>query len=176
MFGAGSTSVGGSASTISGTNQKGLDRILNNTGTMTYSTVDVTTPFYFGLGGTATPGVLNNLGTFNVTAGGDFSQNFGNAGHAINNSGTWNVSGAGTTSNVGVGIAFNNSGAVNILMPPSSVRGHSPRGRSRYSSTPLSSGSRRYSASLTPWSLAPVSGTLASTSRRSAAASAARVG
>jgi hypothetical protein len=57
--------------------------------------------------------VLNNVGTFNVTAGGDFTQNFGNAGHAINNSGTWNVSGEGTRSYVS-GIAFNNSGTVNV--------------------------------------------------------------
>jgi hypothetical protein len=57
--------------------------------------------------------VLNNEGTFNVTAGGDFAMNVPNAGHAINNSGTWNVSGAGTTSYVR-SIAFNNTGAVNV--------------------------------------------------------------
>ena len=33
---------------------------------------------------------------------------------------------------------------------PRGVRGHASGGRSQYSSTPLSSGSRRYSASLTP--------------------------
>ena len=47
---------------------------------------------------------------------------------------------------------------VNIDSDPSAVRGHSSFGRSQYSSTPFSSGSRRYSASLTPWSLAPSSG------------------
>jgi hypothetical protein len=57
--------------------------------------------------------VLNNEGTFNVTAGGDFAHNFFNAAHAINNSGTWNVSGAGTTSYVS-GIAFHNTGTVNV--------------------------------------------------------------
>ena len=50
------------------------------------------------------------------------------------------------------------SGRVTIASPPSGVRGHSSRGRSRYSSTPLSSGSRRYRASETPWSDAPSMG------------------
>ena len=59
-----------------------------------------------------------------------------------------------------------------IARVPSARRGHSSRGRSQYSSTPLPSGSRRYSASLTPWSDAPSSGISASRTRRSASASA----
>ena len=47
-----------------------------------------------------------------------------------------------------------------------------PAGRSRYSSTPFSSGSRKYSASLTPWSLAPSSAMPACITRCSASASA----
>ncbi|MDB5574851.1 MAG: transporter [Bradyrhizobium sp.] len=39
---------------------------------------------------------------------------------------------------------------VNIASVPSGLRGHSASGRSQYSSTPFSSGSRKYSASLTP--------------------------
>ena len=39
---------------------------------------------------------------------------------------------------------------VNIASVPSGFRGHCSLGRSQYSSTPFSSGSRRYSASLTP--------------------------
>src|SRR3954454_15478889 len=41
---------------------------------------------------------------------------------------------------------------------PSGVRGQSACGLSQYISTPFWSGSRRYSASLTPWSGAPSSG------------------
>jgi len=48
------------------------------------------------------------------------------------------------------------SGRVSIPTRPSSVTGHSSRGRSRkYISTPLPSGSERYSASLTRWFDAP---------------------
>ena len=65
---------------------------------------------------------------------------------------------------------------VNIESLPSGVRGHSSCGRSRYSSTPFSSGSRRYSASLTPWSLAPSSWMPALITRCRASASAGRVG
>jgi hypothetical protein len=39
---------------------------------------------------------------------------------------------------------------VNIASDPSGVSGHCSLGRSQYNSTPFSSGSRRYSASLTP--------------------------
>ncbi len=48
--------------------------MLSNSGTMTYSSSDSSNPLYFGLESGVTPGVLNNSGTFNVTAGGDFSQ------------------------------------------------------------------------------------------------------
>jgi hypothetical protein len=112
MAGAGTTSVAGTGSTISGSATRGLDRTLNNTGTMTNSMPDGAEPFYFGWKSAVTPGVLNNSGIFNLTAGGDFAHYNPNAGHAINNSGTWNISGAGTTSSVNPGIAFNNTGAV----------------------------------------------------------------
>ena len=42
------------------------------------------------------------------------------------------------------------SGRVNISTPPAAARGHSSRGRSQYSSTPFSSGSRRQSACAHP--------------------------
>ena len=112
MRGTGTTAVSGAAATISGNGQKGLDRKLNNSGTITYSTSDSSNPIFFGLHAGET-GVLNNTGTFNVTAGGDFSRNYASASHAINNSGVWNVTGAGTTSNV-TGIVFSNTGTVNV--------------------------------------------------------------
>lgn len=65
---------------------------------------------------------------------------------------------------------------VNMVNSPPGVRGQSSGGRSQYNSTPLSSGSRRYSASLTPWSLAPSSWMPASSTRRNATARAFRVG
>ena len=112
MRGTGTTAVTGAAATIGGSGQKGLDRKLNNSGTIAYSATDSASPLYFGLNPGET-GVLNNSGTFNVNAGGDFSRNYASAGHAINNSGTWNVSGAGTVSSV-TGIAFKSTGTVNV--------------------------------------------------------------
>ena len=95
--------------------------MLQNFGTITFSSADVggTEAFngiHFGAifgGPEAGPGVINNAGIFNVTAGGDFSRVTNNVGSAINNSGTWNVSGAGVTSKVSE-VAFNNSNTVNI--------------------------------------------------------------
>ena len=105
MTGAGTTTAAGNASTISGTEEKVLSRILENTGTMTYSAGSGVISL---VGGT-----LNNSGTFNTTAGGDFGS-IGASATAINNSGTWNVSGAGTTSSIGFGLPFHNTGTVNV--------------------------------------------------------------
>ncbi|MFN0126194.1 MAG: beta strand repeat-containing protein [Verrucomicrobiales bacterium] len=114
LQGTGTTTVGGSGSSIEGAGFKALDRVLTNTGTMTYSAIDITTPLYLGWTNT-TPGVLNNAGTFNVTSGGDFSEFWSIPGQGINNSGIWNVSGAGTTSVVAGGLVFNNTGTVAVL-------------------------------------------------------------
>ena len=115
MNGGGTTSVAGGASTIGGGSQyKWLGRLLTNSGTMTFNTSDSTTPLYFSPDG-LTPGVLNNTGTFHVTGGGDFAQWSGIAGQTINNAGIWNVSGPGTTSIVNAGIAFHNTGTVNVM-------------------------------------------------------------
>ena len=116
MSGTGTTSVAGA--TISGGSGKGLDRILSNSGTITYSSADAVNPIFFGLISGAIAGVLNNSGTFNTTAGGDFAQGNANAGHAINNSGIWNVSGAGTTSSVS-----NNTGTVSVQSGTLSLQG-----------------------------------------------------
>jgi len=116
MDGGGTTTVAGSASTINDNTGGGLalGRTLTNTGAMTYSGEDNEAIF---LGALAFgPAMLGNSGTFNVTAGGDFTDSGGNAtSRALNNSGTWNVSGAGTTSVVGTNITFNNTGTANVL-------------------------------------------------------------
>ncbi len=112
LEGTGTTSVSGTASTISGNGAVGLDRVLDNLGTMTDSQ---TGGGYINFDNDdATPGVLNNSGTFNVTGGGDFAESYSTGTDAINNSGVWNVSGAGATSSVGSNIAFNNTGNVNV--------------------------------------------------------------
>ena len=98
---------------VSGTASKGLNREHTNTGTITFSSPNNGSVF-FGLFSGATPGVLNNVGTFNVTSGGDFTQSSGNAGHTVNNSGTWIVSGAGTTSNLST-VGFTNTGIVQVV-------------------------------------------------------------
>ncbi len=112
MEGTGTTSVLDPVSTISGNGGIGLDRVLNNMGTITDSQTGANFNFD---NDDATPGVLNNSGTFNVTAGDSFTESYGHAGDAINNSGVWNVSGAGMTSSVGSNIAFNNTGSVNVI-------------------------------------------------------------
>ena len=95
MSGTGTTTVSGAASTINDTaGLLFLGRVLTNNGTISFDSADGSNGIFFGAD-SATAGVLNNAGTFNVTAGGDFNQFFGNAGHVINNSGTWNVSGPG---------------------------------------------------------------------------------
>ena len=91
MDGTGTTTVAGSGSLITGAAFTGLDRTLRNTGVMTYSAAD-SSVLNFGATN-VTPGALINEGTFNVTAGGDFSEFFTIPGQAINNAGTWNVSG-----------------------------------------------------------------------------------
>jgi hypothetical protein len=119
MGGTGVTNVAGSGSTINAGG--GLNRTLSNNGTITNSGSDRFNDVTFGAQA-ATPGVLNNNGTLNVTAGGDFVQGTANAGHAINNSGTWNVSGADTISNVD-NLPFNNSGAVSVTSGTFSLNG-----------------------------------------------------
>jgi len=51
----------------------------NNTGTISFDSADSGNPIIFGLVSGVTPGVLNNSGTFNVTAGGDFALRFAKA-------------------------------------------------------------------------------------------------
>ena len=109
--GTGALNVSSTGNSITTIGAKGLDRTLNNTGTITYSATD-DAAITFGVG-VSTPGILNNSGTFNITSGGGFNEGNANAAHAINNSGTWNVSGAGTAS-VSSGISFDNSGAVTV--------------------------------------------------------------
>jgi hypothetical protein len=70
----------------------------------------------------------------------------------------------------------NRGGRVTMANSPFAVRGHCSAGRSQYNSTSLSSGSRRYSAWLTPWSAAPSSEMPARSTRRNPSASSARVG
>ncbi|MEO8350793.1 MAG: hypothetical protein ABI680_03625, partial [Chthoniobacteraceae bacterium] len=114
MAGTGTTRVAGPASMIGGDVSKGLDRTLSNSGTMTYDSDDGTA-ITFGLSSSAAPGVIDNTGTFNVTAGGDFNPEISNPQHAIHNAGTWNVSGATFTSLVGAGISFDNAGSLNSI-------------------------------------------------------------
>ena len=116
MEGTGKTSAGGSGSSISGALAKTLSRQLENSGALTVSTPDSGGAVFFGMGVSVT-GVFSNLatGTVNVTSGGDFSQSTANPSHAINNAGTWNIAGAGTASTVGIGVAFNNTGMVNVV-------------------------------------------------------------
>ncbi|MBL9146924.1 MAG: hypothetical protein JNM99_24790 [Verrucomicrobiaceae bacterium] len=109
--GAGALNVSSTSGTITTAGAKGLDRTLNNTGTITYSS-PVGSSIQFGVG-TSTPGVINNSGTFNVTGNGNFEITNANAGHAITNSGTWNSTGSGN-STINTGIAFNNSGSVTV--------------------------------------------------------------
>jgi hypothetical protein len=109
MTGNGAISVAGTASTISGTTDKMLHRILTNSGMITYANDDLAGGALF-FGNAAR---LNNVGTFNVTAGGDFNSVVLGTG-VINNSGTWSVSGAGTSSNLSHGVAFNNTGTFSV--------------------------------------------------------------
>jgi fibronectin-binding autotransporter adhesin len=111
MTGTGVTNVAGTGSTISGAAQKNLGRVLNNTGTMTYSEQGGGA-FAFGPV-SMVAGILNNSGTFNMTGGGDILRINTNAPHAINNTGSWNVTGPGT-SVISDAIAFNNSGTVSV--------------------------------------------------------------
>ncbi len=122
MAGTGTTKAGGSASMISGDVLKGLDRMLTNSGTMTYDSSDGNM-ITFGMFSSMAPGVLDNTGTFNVTAGGDFGREIANPGHAIHNSGTWNVSGNSSTSIAGAGIPFDNTGTLNAISGTASFEG-----------------------------------------------------
>lgn len=111
--GTGALNVSGGGNTITTTGAKGLDRTLNNTGTITFTgTLGSGGQIEFGVGN-STPGIINNSGTVNLSNGAGFEAANANAAHAINNSGTWNVSGS-FTNTVNTGIKFNNSGAVNV--------------------------------------------------------------
>jgi hypothetical protein len=110
MDGTGQTnfSGGGNGSIQSGAN-KFLGRVLQNSKTIDYTGSGL----LFGPQ-TTSVGVLNNLvgATFNASGDGDVGIFWGNASHAINNNGTFNRSGAGST--VINGVAFNNTGTVNV--------------------------------------------------------------
>jgi hypothetical protein len=115
MNGAGSTIVAGSASTITGTAGKILNRTLTNNGTLNITTADGTGNFSFGTVG-GQPGHLVNTasGTVNVTAGGDFNPST-DPSSSIDNAGSWNFSSpTGTISTVGATVAFNNTGSLNV--------------------------------------------------------------
>ena len=110
MAGTGRTIFGnGATANFTGTGVKGLNRTLDNSGTVAYSGTALT----FGYGA-AVSGIINNLGdgVFNVTSNGDFAQSSA-AAHAFNNSGILNKSGAGTATEF-TGVTFNNSGSVNV--------------------------------------------------------------
>ncbi len=109
MAGARTIVAPGATATLSGAATKGLNRTLENSGTITYSGSALT----FGYAAAA-PGVINNLpgGVFSVTADGDFSQS-SIAAHAFNNSGTFNKSAAGTDTDFN-GVPFLNTGTVNL--------------------------------------------------------------
>jgi hypothetical protein len=125
MNGAGSTTVAGLASTISGTIGKVLNRTLTNTGTLAITTTDVSANFIFGTAG-GQPGHLVNTvsGTVNVTAGGDFIAST-DPNSSIDNAGAWNIAGpVATSSMIGSTIAFNNSGALNAVSGALSLDGN----------------------------------------------------
>ncbi len=111
MQGTGKTSLSAAATgTISAATNKFLGRLLENSGTVSYTGSGL---FYGPFSGSI--GVVNNLagGVFNSTGDGDFNQFFSSASHAFNNSGTFNRSGAGTTT-FSTSISFNNSATVNL--------------------------------------------------------------
>ena len=110
MGGAGRTIVSaGATASFSGANAKGINRTIENTGTITYGGTGLSFGFT-----AATAGMINNLagGVFNVTADGDFTQSSA-AAHAFNNQGTFNKSGAGTDTDFN-SVPFNNTGTVNF--------------------------------------------------------------
>ncbi len=112
LSGTGGTTVAGGSITTTGA--KGLDRTLNNTGTITFTgTSGAGGHIEFGVGN-STPGIINNSGIFNLSSGASFQTANANTSHAINNSGTWNVSGGGSNNTINTGIKFNNSGAVSV--------------------------------------------------------------
>ena len=110
MAGAGRTILGsGGTANFTGSGIKGLNRTLENGGTIHYSG----TVLAFGYTAIVA-GIVNNLagGVFNVTGEGDFNQSSA-AAHAFNNSGTFNKTGAGTTTDF-TAVAFNNSATMNV--------------------------------------------------------------
>jgi hypothetical protein len=108
MQGAGTTALAmGASGTILGTDFKSLGRTLANAGTLYYTG----TNFLFGPASGAV-GVISNTGTFDAVGGGAFGIIVSGA-HAFNNTGTFNRSGPGSTTTFS-GVAFNNSGTVNV--------------------------------------------------------------
>ena len=105
LTGSGTLTVNGG--TISSSSTKQLGRTINNTGTIDYTGTNLR----FGVAAAA--GVINNQtnSVFNVTANGDFDDNF-DAAHQFNNAGTFNNSGTSTTEFLGV--EFNNSHVVDV--------------------------------------------------------------
>ena len=110
MGGAGRTVLAsGAVMTISGSNAKYLSRVLEVQGTADYTGSNLT----FGASENA-PGTIRTAttGIFNAVGDGDFGVHWGGV-HKIENEGTFIRSGAGTTT-VSGGIAFNNSGVVEV--------------------------------------------------------------
>ncbi len=110
MGGAGHTILpGGATANVTSASSKGLNRTLDNSGTLNYSGNNL----YFGYGA-AVPGVINNLvgGVINAMGEADFLQSSA-AAHAVNNAGTFNKTGAGTDTDF-TGVVFNNTGTVNL--------------------------------------------------------------
>lgn len=110
MTGAGRTILPASATAnFTGNTSKGLNRILDNSGTIHYSGNFL----HFGFGASV-PGVINNLagGVFNANGEADVQQS-SVAAHQFNNSGTFNKAGANTETHFN-GVAFHNVGTVNL--------------------------------------------------------------
>jgi hypothetical protein len=99
-----------STTSITSSSTKGLNRTLDNSGTITYSGSQI----IFGLGATA-PGIINNLAsaTFIASSDGDITRSNASA-HAFNNAGTFQKTGAGTTTSF-TGVTFNHTGTVSVL-------------------------------------------------------------
>lgn len=107
MSGTGRTVVGlGSMLDISNVFTKGLDRTIDNQGTINYTGGNL----LFGRSASVA-GTINNNGIFNAIGDGDFTRNQA-ASHAFNNTEVFNRSGTGETRFSGV--TFDNTGTVNI--------------------------------------------------------------
>ncbi len=114
MSGTGTTSVAGAGSTISGSESEGAGPDAEQQRDDDLQLAPTAAPLYFGARERSDARRAQQQRHLQRDRGRRLRADHPNAGHAINNSGTWNVSGAGTTSNVSAGIAFNNTGAVNV--------------------------------------------------------------